>query len=176
MAAMYWTVNRIELQLDMRHWAVIEMRIAKIIPFQLPRWPTSWNSSNHISQTMSDWDKTWLEALWWHGDSALIKLFSSNIQDGSHGSNLETLQTTSDSEIDIAVRRGFFPNCFRCWRSAFRNYDIQILLHTLVAWCRGVQKYRYTGILRYFFGMVCTVVHLAVPRYSDDSIFSNSLL
>ena len=37
---------------------------------------------------------------------------------------------------------------------------------------RGVQKYQMPN----FFGMVCTVVLLPVPRYSDDSIFSNSLL
>ena len=41
---------------------------------------------------------------------------------------------------------------------------------------RGVQKHRYTGIPRHFFDVVRTVVHLPVPRYSDDSIFSNSLL
>ena len=41
---------------------------------------------------------------------------------------------------------------------------------------RGVQKYRYTGISRYFFGMVRTAVHLPVLRYSYDSFFSNSLL
>ena len=29
--------------------------------------------------------------------------FSSNIQDGGHGGNLETLQTTSDSELLKAV-------------------------------------------------------------------------
>ena len=29
----------------------------------------------------------------------IAALFSSNIQDGGHGGNLETLQTTSDSEL-----------------------------------------------------------------------------
>ena len=43
--------------------------------------------------------------------------------------------------------------------------------HYITAW--GVQN---TGILRYFFRVVRTAVHLPVPRYSDDSIFSNSLL
>ena len=33
----------------------------------------------------------------------IAKLFSSNIQDGGHGSNLETLQTTSDSGLLKAV-------------------------------------------------------------------------
>ena len=41
---------------------------------------------------------------------------------------------------------------------------------------RALQKYRYTGIPRYFFGMVRTAVHLPVLWYSDDSVFSNSLL
>ena len=41
---------------------------------------------------------------------------------------------------------------------------------------RGVQKYQYTSILRYFFGVVRTAVHLPLPLYSDDSIFSNILL
>ena len=41
---------------------------------------------------------------------------------------------------------------------------------------RDVQKYWYTGIPRYFFGLVRTAVHLPVPWYSDDSIFSNILL
>ena len=36
---------------------------------------------------------------------------------------------------------------------------------------RGVQKYQYTSIPQYFFGVVCTVVHLPVLRYSDDSTF-----
>ena len=29
----------------------------------------------------------------------MLKSFSSNIQDGGHGGNLETLQTTSDSDL-----------------------------------------------------------------------------
>ena len=33
-----------------------------------------------------------------------------------------------------------------------------------------------TGISRQFLGVVRTAVHLPVPWYSDDSIFSNSLL
>ena len=35
------------------------------------------------------------------------------------------------------------------------------------------KKYRYAGIPRYFFGVVRTVAHLPVPRYSGISIFSN---
>ena len=33
----------------------------------------------------------------------IAKLFSSNIQDSGHGGNLETLQTTSDSELLKAI-------------------------------------------------------------------------
>ena len=35
------------------------------------------------------------------------------------------------------------------------------------------KKYRYAGIPRYFFGVVRTVAHLPVPRYSGVSIYSN---
>ena len=41
---------------------------------------------------------------------------------------------------------------------------------------RGVQKYWYTGIPWYFFGVVCTTVQLPVLRYSGGSIFSSSLM
>ena len=67
-------------------------RIAKIVLFRYPRW-SSWNSSNDISRTMSDWTETWWEASQWNRDSELLKSFHSNIQDGRHG-HLEILQTT----------------------------------------------------------------------------------
>ena len=37
-----------------------------------------------------------------YGDSELLNWFSSNIQDGGHGGNLETLQT-SDSDLLKAI-------------------------------------------------------------------------
>ena len=45
--------------------------------------------------------KSWIElklrgeALWQFGDSELLKLFRSDIQDGRHGSHIEILQSTS---------------------------------------------------------------------------------
>ena len=30
------------------------------------------------------------------------------------------------------------------------------------------KKYQYAGIVRYFFGVVCTAAHLSVPLYSGD--------
>ena len=57
-----------------------------------------WNSSKNISsQTVSQIEpKTWWEA---SGRFRIAESFSSNIQDGGHGGTLETLQTTSDSEL-----------------------------------------------------------------------------
>ena len=42
-------------------------------------------------------------ALGYYGDSELLNSLSSTIQDGGHGGNLETLQTTSDSELPKAI-------------------------------------------------------------------------
>ena len=56
---------------------------------------TSWNSSNNISsQTLLDWAEMWWEAQDRHGNSKLLKLFWSNIQDGLHSGHLENLQIT----------------------------------------------------------------------------------
>ena len=42
----------------------------------------------------SDGVETWWKALGQHGDLELLKRFRSDIQDGHHGSHLETLQIT----------------------------------------------------------------------------------
>ena len=62
------------------------------------------NTQNHENQRLHklDWSETWWEASGWHGDLELLKSFSSNIQNGGHGGNLETLQT-SDSELLKAI-------------------------------------------------------------------------
>ena len=56
------------------------------------------------------------------------------------------------------------------------TYPIDFL-HSLQPFLRGVCKnIWYTSIPWYFFEMVCTTVHLPVPRYSDDSIISQSIV
>ena len=88
--------------------ATWRFRIAKIVLFQYPRWPTwqpSWNSFDDISsQTYvrfscgypryrllnpkSDLAETWWEACQWHKDSKLLKSFHSDIQDGCLGCHI----------------------------------------------------------------------------------------
>ena len=47
----------------------------------------------------SDGAETWWEALWLHGDSELLKLFRSDIQDGCYDGHLEILQSTSPPNL-----------------------------------------------------------------------------
>ena len=42
----------------------------------------------------------------------IAESFSSNIQDGGHVGNLETLQTTSDSELLKAIRSDSQDGCY----------------------------------------------------------------
>ena len=44
-----------------------------------------------LSNGMSDWAKTWWEALGWHENSELLKTFCYHIHDGRQSSNLEAL-------------------------------------------------------------------------------------
>ena len=82
-------------------------RIAKVVPFQYPRWPPrqpSWNFSNDISsKSISHWAETLWEALERHRDSELLRLFCSDIQDGRHGGHLEILQTTSPPKPKVGL-------------------------------------------------------------------------
>ena len=48
----------------------------------------------HLPNHKPDWAETW-KALERYKDSELLKSFSSDIQDGRHGGQLEILQTTS---------------------------------------------------------------------------------
>ena len=89
---------------------VMEIQNSKIILFQYPSWPpwSSINSSYHIfSQTVSligsKLDVRVTVRHWVTWRFKIVKLFSSNIQDGSHDGNLETLQTTSDSGLLKAI-------------------------------------------------------------------------
>ena len=77
-----------------------KFRIAKILLFQCPRWPPSWKSSNHISPKTVSQVEPKLDGRH-QGDMEIQNywIFSSSIQDGGYGGNLETLQTTSDSEL-----------------------------------------------------------------------------
>ena len=51
-----------------------------------------------LLKRMSDGAKTWWKAWGQHGDLESIKLFRFDIQDGHHGSHLETLLITSAPE------------------------------------------------------------------------------
>ena len=59
--------------------------------------------SHLLPNSMSGWAETCWEASGWNGESRIAESFSSNTQDDGHGGNLETLQTTSDSELLKAV-------------------------------------------------------------------------
>ena len=64
-------------------------RIAEIILFRYPRWLPWWLSRKSFKPHLrwnakSDWNQTWWKALGWHGNSELLKLFRSIIQDGHH--------------------------------------------------------------------------------------------
>ena len=59
--------------------ATLRFRIAKMMPFRYPRWP-SWKSSNHVfSWTVSRIDPTYREALGWHEDLELLNSFHSKM-------------------------------------------------------------------------------------------------
>ena len=51
-----------------------------------------------LPNSKSDGAETWWKASGQHGDLELLKLFHSGIQDGHHGSRLESLQITSAPE------------------------------------------------------------------------------
>ena len=51
-----------------------------------------------LPNSKSDGVETWWKASGQHGDLELLKCFRSDIQDGHHGSHLESLQITSASE------------------------------------------------------------------------------
>ena len=91
------TERKVWLSLNMGGIGVLwKFRIAKILLFQCPRWPPSWNASNHFSsQTVSQVELMGGIGVTWR--FRIAESYSSNIQDGSHGGNLETFQTTSDS-------------------------------------------------------------------------------
>ena len=67
-----------------------------MVPFRYQRWPPSWNSSNDISsQTISQIEP---KVNGMHRSDKRFRIaifFRSDIQDSSHGSYLEILQTTS---------------------------------------------------------------------------------
>ena len=76
-----------------------KFRTAIIILFQCPRWPPHLLPNSKLdlaeSNLMGSIGVTWR--------FIIAKSFSSNIQDGGHVGNLETLQTTSDSELLKAI-------------------------------------------------------------------------
>ena len=65
-----------------------KIKTAKIVPFQYPRWP----HGGHLKILLKSLDGR-------HPGEMEIQNCSSSIQDDGHGSKLETLQTTSDSEL-----------------------------------------------------------------------------
>ena len=73
-----------------------KLKTAIIFPFQYPRWPPQWPSWNSSNVRLSRNLMRSIRVKW---RFRIAELFSSSIQDDSHGSNLETLQTTSDSEL-----------------------------------------------------------------------------
>ena len=55
-----------------------------------------------LPNSKAGWAETWWEVSGWQR-FRIAESFSSSIQDGRHGGNLETLQTTSDSELLEAI-------------------------------------------------------------------------
>ena len=84
-------------------WVLWKFRIAKILLFQCPRWPPSWNSSNQISSQTARLSQNLMGGIGVTWRFRIAESFSSSIQDDGHGGNLETLQTTSDSELLKAI-------------------------------------------------------------------------
>ena len=56
-----------------------------------------------LPHSQASWAKTWWEASEVTWRFRIAESFTSSIQDGGHGGNLETLQTTSDSELLKAI-------------------------------------------------------------------------
>ena len=73
---------------------------SELYPWWLPWWP-SWKSSVVICSWTVRWMELKIEGKHWgskYGDLELQKWFRSDIQDGHHGSHLESLQITSAPE------------------------------------------------------------------------------
>ena len=101
-----WTVSRIEVKLNGRHFGSMEIRISKmvamavILKFRYPRW-SPWRPSRNFSNDISSPTVSPIELKLdgrHHRDSELLKSFRSDIQDDRHGGHLEILQTISPFE------------------------------------------------------------------------------